>query len=213
MPAVPFKPLLVALLVALPLAGLPGLAFAAPKIVVLGDSLSAGFRLPPGASFPERLQERLTAEGIAANVVGAGVSGDTSSGGLARLDWSVPEDADAVIVELGGNDALRGLPPETTRANIDAIVARLKQRGDEVLLAGMLAPPNMGADYQQRFDPIFREVAAARDAEFYPFFLDGVAAEAALNLEDGIHPNAEGIDVIVERILPSVKALIARVGR
>ena len=213
MPAVPFKPLLVALLVALPLAGLPGLAFAAPKIVVLGDSLSAGFRLPPGASFPERLQERLTAEGIAANVVGAGVSGDTSSGGLARLDWSVPEDADAVIVELGGNDALRGLPPETTRANIDAIVARLKQRGDEVLLAGMLAPPNMGADYQQRFDPIFREVAAARDAEFYPFFLDGVAAEPALNLEDGIHPNAEGIDVIVERILPSVKALIARVGR
>ena len=204
-----FKPLIAALVLWL----IPTIALGAPKIVVLGDSLVAGYQLPPGASFPERLQKRLDAEGVEAEIVGAGVSGDTSSRGLARLDWSVPEDADAVIVELGANDALRGLPPETTRANIDAIVAKLRGQGDEVLVAGMLAPPNMGEDYQQRFDPIFREVAAARDAEFYPFFLDGVAAEPSLNLADGIHPNPQGIDVIVERILPSVKALIARVGR
>lgn len=183
----------------------------APKLVVLGDSLSAGYGLPPGASFPEKLQGALDAEGVAAQVVGAGVSGDTTTGGLARLDWSVPDDADAVIVELGGNDALRGLPPAGTRANLEAIVRRVKEKGAVVLVAGMMAPPNMGADYQQEFDPIFGEIAKSEGTEFYPFFLDGVAAEPSLNLPDGIHPNAEGIDVIVRRILPSVKALLAKV--
>ena len=202
-----FKALMVALVVTFLS---PVLAFAAPKLVVLGDSLSAGYGLGPGESFPEKLQSALDADGVEAQVVGAGVSGDTSSGGLARLDWSVPADADAVIVELGGNDALRGLPPAATRTNIETIVSRLKERGAAVLVAGMLAPPNMGRDYQQEFDPLFAEIAETQGALFYPFFLDGVAGEPKLNLPDGIHPTAEGIDVIVERILPSVKALIER---
>ena len=202
-----FKALMVALVVTFLS---PVLAFAAPKLVVLGDSLSAGYGLGPGESFPEKLQSALDADGVEAQVVGAGVSGDTSSGGLARLDWSVPADADAVIVELGGNDALRGLPPAATRTNIETIVSRLKERGTAVLVAGMLAPPNMGRDYQQEFDPLFAEIAETQGALFYPFFLDGVAGEPKLNLPDGIHPTAEGIDVIVERILPSVKALIER---
>ena len=189
------------------IAALPAYA-EGPRIVVLGDSLSAGYNLPPGASFPEKLQKALDAEGVKAEIVGAGVSGDTSSGGLARLDWST-DGADGVIVELGGNDALRGIPTEATKGNIETIVRRLKERGVSVLLTGMMAPRNMGEDYQTAFDAIFPAVAKAENVSFYPFFLDGVAAEPSLNLADGIHPNEGGIDVIVERILPAVRALVS----
>jgi len=187
------------------LAGEPA---AAPVLVVLGDSLVAGYGLEPGQSFPERLKAALAARGRDVEIVGAGVSGDTSAGGLERLDWSVPENADAVIVELGANDALRGLSPAQTRENLSRIVERLKQRGLAVLIAGMLAPPNMGADYGRAFNAIYPELAAAHGVALYPFFLDGVAAEPALNLSDGMHPNATGIDVMVERFLPAAERLI-----
>ena len=182
-----------------------------PRIVVLGDSLSAGYDLPPGASFPEKLAKALAAEGVEAEIVGAGVSGDTTAGGLARLDWSTAE-ADGVVVQLGGNDMLRGIPPQATRANIETMVRRLKERGVAVLLAGMLSPPSMGEDYEEAFNALYPQVAKAEDVLFYPFFLDGVATDPALNLPDGIHPNERGVDVVVERILPAVKELIAAAG-
>lgn len=181
------------------------------KIVALGDSLTAGFGLPREAAFPARLEAALRAKGFAVEIANAGVSGDTPSGGLARLDWSVPEGTDAVILELGANDALRGLDPKVTRAALDAILRRLGERRIAVLLAGMRAPPNMGADYGRAFDAIFPDLAAAHDVVFYPFFLDGVAAERVLNQGDGMHPTAAGIDAIVERILPKAEELIARV--
>jgi acyl-CoA thioesterase-1 len=181
------------------------------RIVVLGDSLSAGFGLPASAAFPARLEQALRAKSIAASVVNAGVSGDTASDGLARVDWSVPEGTDAVIVELGSNDALRGIDPAVTRRALGGIVHRLKQRGIEVLLAGALAPRNMGEEYSRAFDSIFPELAAAENLSFYPFFLDGVATDPALNLADGLHPTAAGIDVIVQRILPTVETLVERV--
>ncbi len=180
------------------------------KLVVLGDSLSAGYQLGPEEGFPEQLQKALDEKGFQVEVVNAGVSGDTSTGGLSRLDWSVGADADAVIVELGANDALRGLPPEITRNNIDEITRRLRERGVEVLLAGMLAPRNLGPDYADAFDPIYAEVAKSRDALFYPFFLDGVALDPDLNLPDGMHPNAKGVAVIVDNILPKVEDLLAK---
>lgn len=180
------------------------------KLVVLGDSLVAGYQLPAGDGFPEKLQKALDDNGHSVEVVNAGVSGDTSSGGLSRLDWSVGPDTDAVIVELGANDALRGLSPEVTRSNIEDITRRLRERGIEVLLAGMLAPRNLGPDYAEAFDPIYAEVAEAHDALLYPFFLEGVALDPALNLADGMHPNAAGVEVIVDRILPQVEALLAR---
>lgn len=182
------------------------------KIVALGDSLSAGYELPAGQSFPERLEAALKARGVDATVVNAGVSGDTSSGALSRLDWSVPEDADAVIVELGANDALRGVDPGRTYEALSDILSRLAERNTPVLLAGMLAPPNMGSDYAGRFDAIYPRLAEEYDVVFYPFFLDGVAAEPELNLPDGMHPNEDGIAVIVERIMPYVERLIARTG-
>jgi len=181
------------------------------KIVVLGDSLSAGYGLPGQAAFPARLAEALKAKGVAATVVNAGVSGDTASGGRDRLDWSVPDGTDAVIVELGANDALRGLDPALTKAAFEAILQKLQQRRVAVLLAGMKAPRNMGPDYASRFDAIYPALAAAHPVVFYPFFLEGVAADAKLNLADGMHPNAAGVDVIVARILPQVEELIARV--
>ena len=181
------------------------------KIVALGDSLTAGFGLAREAAFPARLEAALKAKGFAVEIANAGVSGDTPSGGLARLDWSVPEGTDAVILELGANDALRGLDPKVTRAALDAILRRLGERRIAVLLAGMRAPPNMGADYGRAFDAIFPDLAAAHDVVFYPFFLDGVAADRVLNQGDGMHPNAAGIDAIVERILPKAEELIARV--
>jgi len=179
------------------------------KLVVLGDSLSAGYQLGPDEGFPEQLQKALDEKGYSVEVINAGVSGDTTTGGLARLDWSVGEDTDAVIVELGANDALRGISPEITRKNIDEIVRRLRARGIEVLLAGMLAPRNLGAGYAESFDPIYSEVAKARESLLYPFFLEGVALDPDLNLSDGMHPNAEGVAVIVENILPKVEELLA----
>lgn len=178
------------------------------EIVALGDSLSAGYLLPPGAGFPEQLGRALSDKGYHVNVMNAGVSGDTSTGGLARLDWAVGPDTDALILELGSNDALRGIEPEVTRANLDAIIQQMSARGVKVLLAGMLAPPNMGDDYAADFNTIFPDLAEKHDVLLYPFFLDGVAAERHLNLPDGIHPTEEGVAVIVERILPLVEQLI-----
>jgi acyl-CoA thioesterase-1 len=179
------------------------------KLAVLGDSLSAGLGLPAQSAFPAKLEQALRANGVTVDVLNAGVSGDTASDGLARLDWSIPEDIDAVIVELGANDALRGIDPKVTRAALDEIVKRLRQRHVAVLLAGMYAPRNLGQDYADRFDRIFADLAKAHDVPLYPFFLDGVATDAGLNQADGMHPTAAGVDVIVARILPGVKALLA----
>ena len=180
------------------------------KIVALGDSLTAGLGLPADAAFPARLERALAQKGIAAEVVNAGVSGDTTADGLSRVDWSVPDDTDAVILELGANDALRGLDPAQVRANLDAILKRLTARKLPVLLAGMRAPPNLGADYAKAFDAIYPDLAGAHGALLYPFFLDGVAAERSLNQGDGLHPTAAGVDVIVERMLPLVEELVGR---
>jgi acyl-CoA thioesterase-1 len=181
------------------------------KIVVLGDSLSAGYGLPVDAAFPARLVQALKATGIAVEVTNAGVSGDTASGGLGRLDWSVPEGTDAVIVELGANDALRGIDPKLTKTALDGILTKLRERHISVLLAGMHAPRNMGADYVKSFDAIYPALVSAHPVVFYPFFLDGVATDPKLNQSDGMHPNAAGVDVIVGRILPRVEQLIAAV--
>lgn len=180
------------------------------KIVVLGDSLTAGYGIPVQAAFPTRLAEALKAKGIAATITNAGVSGDTASGGRDRLDWSVPDGTQAVIVELGANDALRGIDPDVTKAALETILTRLQERRIAVLLAGMKAPRNMGPDYAAKFDAIYPALAAAHSVIFYPFFLDGVATDPKLNQGDGMHPNATGVDVIVGRILPKVEELIAR---
>lgn len=178
------------------------------KLAVLGDSLTAGYGLPSSDAFPAKLQRALQAKGVAVEVINAGVSGDTTSAGLARLDWSIPKDADAVIVELGANDALRGVDPQTSRASLDAILKKLKARNVSVLLCGMLAPPNYGTEYASKFNAIYPDLAKAYDVPLYPFFLEGVAAIAKLNQPDGIHPTSAGIDVIVARILPTVEALL-----
>lgn len=185
-------------------------ASAAPKIVVFGDSLVAGYQLPVDQGFVGQLDAALKKADQQVELIGAGVSGDTTSGGLARLDWSVPDDADGVILELGANDALRGLPVETTRKNLAAMIDRFKEKGVTVLLVGMLAPPNMGEAYGKKFNTIFAELAEEKGTLFYPFFLDGVAADPSLNLGDGIHPNEKGIAIIVERIMPMVRQLIDR---
>ncbi len=179
------------------------------RIVALGDSLTAGYQLLPGDAFPVKLQAALRARGHAVSVENAGVSGDTSTGGLERLDWAVGDDVDAVILELGANDALRGIDPDVTRRSLDEILARLKARNIPVLLAGMLAPPNLGHAYGEAFGRIFPELAGKHGALLYPFFLDGVAATPGLNLADGMHPNAKGVDAIVERIVPKVEELLA----
>jgi acyl-CoA thioesterase-1 len=183
------------------------------KLVVLGDSLTAGFGLAPEEAFPARLEAALRARGFAVVVENAGVSGDTARQGLERLDWAVGPDADAVIVELGANDALRGVDPTETRKSLDAIISRLKQRKVPVLLAGMLAPPNLGASYKELFDEIFPSLATAHDVDLYPFFLDGVATDPDFNLDDGVHPNAQGVDEIVRRMLPKVEAFLATIGQ
>jgi acyl-CoA thioesterase I len=180
------------------------------QIVVLGDSLTAGYGLPASAAFPARLERALRAKGLNVAVANAGVSGDTASDGLARLEWSVPEGTDAVILELGANDALRGVDPAVTRRALETILRRLQQRDIPVLLCGMLAPRNLGSDYGRRFDAIYPELAKAEGVPLYPFFLDGVATKAKLNLPDGLHPTAAGVDVIVARILPKFEELIAR---
>lgn len=181
------------------------------KIVVLGDSLSAGYGLPVQSAFPTKLAKALEAKGIAVAITNAGVSGDTASGGLGRVDWSVPDGTEAVIVELGANDALRGIDPTVTKTALDGILKKLKNRNIAVLLAGMYAPRNMGAEYARDFDAIFPALASTYETVFYPFFLDGVATDEKLNQRDGLHPSAAGVDVIVERILPKVEELIARV--
>ena len=182
------------------------------KMVVLGDSLSAGFGLPASAAFPERLQKALKSKGIDADIINAGVSGDTSSGGRDRLEWSVPEGTRAVLVELGANDALRGIDPAVTRAALADILTRLKARNISVLLCGMLAPPNYGSDYSARFNAVYPDLAKSFGVPLYPFFLEGVATEARLNQRDGIHPTAEGVDVIVKNILPTVEAFLGTIS-
>jgi acyl-CoA thioesterase-1 len=179
------------------------------QIVGFGDSLMAGYGLQPGESFPEKLEKVLRAKGHDVVIVNAGVSGDTSSGGLARLEWSVPDGTDLVILELGGNDMLRGVPPEITEKNLDEMISRLKERDIGVLLAGMRAAPNLGSDYADAFDGIYPRLAEKHGVPLYPFFLDGVAAERSFLLEDGMHPNAAGIDRMVERFLPAAERLIA----
>ena len=179
------------------------------RIVALGDSLTAGYGLDAGQSFPEKLEKALRERGHDVVIANAGVSGDTSAGGLSRLDWSVPDGTQLVILELGANDMLRAVEPEVTESNLDAILSRLKARGIAVLLAGMRAAPNLGPDFQASFDAIFPRLAERHGVALYPFFLDGVAADQALLQPDGMHPSAAGIDLIVERILPSVEAALA----
>ena len=194
-------------------AGLPGAAAAQalPRLMVLGDSLSAGYGLPSAdLAFPARLEVALRARGHQVQVFNAGVSGDTSAGGLARLDWVLRQaNPRWAIVELGANDGLRGLAPAAMRSNLERIVARLKAANVAVLLAGMMAPPNLGRDYAEEFNAVFAQVAEQHGVALYPFFLDGVAADRALNQGDGIHPNAQGVELIVSRILPFVERLIA----
>ncbi|MCK1280046.1 arylesterase [Bradyrhizobium sp. 61] len=182
------------------------------KLVVLGDSLSAGLGLPAQDAFPTKLQKALQAKGIAVDMTNAGVSGDTSSGGRDRLDWSVPDGTDGVIIELGANDALRGIDPDLTRTALTDIVQRLKTRKIAVMLCGMLAPPNYGAEYAARFNSIYPDLAKKFDVPLYPFFLDGVAADAKLNQADGIHPTAAGVDIIVNNIMPSVEAFLRNIS-
>ncbi|HLF21995.1 MAG TPA: arylesterase [Aestuariivirga sp.] len=186
-------------------------ALAAPvTILALGDSLTAGLGLEASAAFPTRLEAALKAKGLDVRIVNAGVSGDTAAAGLARLDWALSDAVDGLIVELGANDALRGLDPEQTEAALGAILEKAAARKLPVLIAGMQAPPNLGPDYVAAFDAIYPRLAEKHGAMLYPFFLDGVAAEPSLNQADGIHPNGKGVDIIVERIMPSVEGLIRR---
>lgn len=180
------------------------------RILALGDSLTAGYQLPPEAAFPVQLEAALKARGHDAIVINAGVSGDTTAAGLARLDWSLGEGADAVIVELGANDALRGLPTASARANLDKIVASLSERGIPVLLAGIAAPRNMGDEYVAEFERMYAEIAAEHDAILYLNFLEGIPISAETVLPDGIHPTQKGVAIIVEGILPKVEELIER---
>jgi acyl-CoA thioesterase-1 len=191
----------------------PDVKMAKPiKMVVLGDSLSAGLGLSASAAFPARLQKSLDAKGIAVDMINAGVSGDTSSGGRDRLDWSVPEGTEAVIVELGANDALRGIDPNVTRSALTDILTRLKARNIAVLLCGMYAPPNYGSDYSARFNAIYPDLAKSFGVPLYPFFLEGVATDAKLNQADGMHPTPEGVDVVVKNILPTVEAFLGAIS-
>lgn len=178
------------------------------KLIAFGDSLSAGYMLPADAAFPAALEAALRQEGYRVSIVNAGVSGDTASDGRARLDWTLADGADGVILELGANDMLRGIDPSVTRAALDAILAELKARDIKVLIAGMLASPSLGKDYKARFDAIYPDLAGKYDAPLYPFFLDGVAGQRDLKLADGLHPNAAGVEDIVHGILPSVRAFL-----
>jgi acyl-CoA thioesterase-1 len=181
------------------------------KLVVLGDSLAAGYGLKEGDAFPAKLEMALKGKGIDVTVVNAGVSGDTAKQGLERLDWAVEPDADAVIVELGANDALRGIDPNETRASLEKIMSRLRSRKIPIMIAGMLAPPNMGAAYKELFDRIYPSLAGEHGLRLYPFFLEGVATEPDYNLEDGIHPNARGVDEIVRRMAPKVAEFLKQI--
>jgi acyl-CoA thioesterase-1 len=189
-----------------------GAAMRPLKLVALGDSLTAGYGLPGEAAFPAVLERALRAKGYAVSIANAGVSGDTTSGGLARLDWSVPDGTDGVILELGANDMLRGIDPNIPRQALDEILARLRERGIPVLLTGMYASRNLGADYVARFEAIFPDLAKKYGVPLYPFFLDGVAGVRELALPDGLHPTAKGVQVIVERILPTVERFVAQLA-
>jgi acyl-CoA thioesterase I len=189
-------------------------ASAAPiKILAFGDSLTSGYGLPPGEGFTDQLGQALKDQGMKATVINGGVAGDTTADGLSRLDWSLADDPTVVIVELGGNDALRGLDPAATKKNLDKILTKLQQQHRGILLAGMLAPPNLGSDYSASFNPIFPDLAKQHDVTLYPFFLDGVAGNPALVQPDGIHPTAEGVAIIVQRILPSLHEAIDKARR
>jgi acyl-CoA thioesterase-1 len=179
-------------------------------IVAFGDSLAAGLGLPQDQAFPAQLEAALKARGHDVRVINAGVSGDTASAALKRLDWALPEDASAVIVELGGNDALQGIPPEGTKQALEAILRKLQARGLPVLLAGMEAPRNMGNDYVEEFRAIYADLAKRYDVIFYPFFLEGAALNDGMMQGDGIHPNAAGVAAIVDNIMPKVDELLAR---
>ena len=205
-----FAGLAAALALAVVLTGRAEAADRPVRIVALGDSLTAGLGLPVNAAFPAKLEQALKAKGLAVEITNAGVSGDTASAGLARLDWSVPEGTDAVIVEFGANDTLRGIDPKVTRQALGGIVRRLRGRDIAVLLTGMRAAPNLGPDYGRDFEAIYSALAAENDVLFYPFFLDGVATESKLNQRDGLHPTAAGVDAIVARILPKAEELVAR---
>jgi acyl-CoA thioesterase I len=180
-------------------------------LVAFGDSLSAGYQLKAEEAFPAQLEKALKAKGHAVTVLNAGVSGDTTAAGLDRLAWAVPADADGVIVELGANDGLRGLDPGKARDNLDKILTTLKAQKQDVLLTGMVAPTSMPPDYRRAFDTMFPDLAAKHGTLLYPFFLDGIALDAKLNLADGLHPNAQGVAVIVQRILPKIEDLLARI--
>ena len=181
------------------------------RLVVLGDSLTAGLGLPPGKAFPDRLQAALRARGLDVDVLNAGVSGDTAADGLGRYDWAVPANADALIVELGANDMLRGLEPEATKKALSAILDKARAARLPTLIAGMRAAPNLGAEYDRAFDAVYPALAKGHDVALYPFFLDGVAGDPKLNQADGMHPTAEGVDAIVERIAPSVERILKQV--
>lgn len=183
-------------------------AHAAPiRLLAFGDSLTAGYNLPPGQSFADQLETALKAKGYAITVIQGGVSGDTTSGGKARLDWVMAgAKADHVIVELGANDALRGIDPAQTEANLDSILTNLQGKQAKVLLAGMLAPPNLGPDYGKRFNGLYPELAKKHDVPLYPFFLDGVANHPDLTLQDGMHPTVQGVGVMVKNMLPAITA-------
>jgi len=206
-----FRALIAALCLTFATAAAPVQASAAEeiKLVGFGDSLMAAYNLQGDEGFPAQLEAALRKRGHDVSIIDAGVSGDTTSGGLARLDWSIPDGVDGVILELGANDALRGLPPEKTRENLEAMIARLQQRGIAILLAGMLAPPNMGGDYETSFNPIFPDLAAKYGLTFYPFFLDGVTGNPDLQLTDGMHPNANGINTMVENFVLLAERFIA----
>ena len=195
------------------LAQTPAAPVKSVKMAVLGDSLSAGLGLSASSAFPSRLQKALGDKGIKVDMINAGVSGDTASGGRDRLDWSIPEGTEAVILELGANDALRGVDPAVTRAALTDILTRLKARKIAVLLCGMVAPPNYGSDYTAKFNAIYPELSKSFAVPLYPFFLEGVAADARLNQADGLHPTAEGVDVIVKNILPIVEAFLGAISR
>ena len=178
------------------------------RIVGFGDSLMAGYQLEAGAGFPERLEKALQDRGFDISVANAGVSGDTTSGGLSRLDWSVPDDTDLVILELGANDMLRGIRPEVTEENLEKIILRLKERGIGILLIGMYAAPNLGADFITRFDALYPRLAEKHDLPLVPFFLEGVITDGGLLLADGMHPNAEGVNRMVETVLPTLLTIV-----
>ena len=193
------------------------LAMAAPvsaaetqRVLMLGDSLTAGYGLGPGDGLVDQLQKRADDTGLSVRFINAGVSGDTTKGGLARLDWALAEGADKAVVALGGNDMLRGLSPADSFQNLRGILERLRQDNIEVLLAGMLAPANMGAEYQTDFDALYPALAAEFDIIYMPFFLQDVALVPNLNQPDGLHPNREGVAVMVDNMMPYIAALLAK---